>query len=83
MRIHIEKTNELLGIAAAECIAKELNEAIALRGEANYLVSTGASQFTTFQALIARKDVDWTKVTMYHLDEYVDLPESHIPSANI
>lgn len=80
MRIHIEKTNEALGVAAAECIAKELNEAIALRGEANYLVSTGASQFTTFTALVARKDIDWTKVTMYHLDEYVDLPESHIAS---
>lgn len=80
MRVHIEKTNELLGIAAAECIAQELNEAIALRGEANYLVSTGASQFTTFKALVARNDVDWSKVTMYHLDEYVDLPESHIAS---
>ncbi len=77
MRIHLRETEEQLGQAAADMIAQELNDVIALKGEANYLVSTGASQFATFEALVCRKDVDWTKVTMYHLDEYVGLPESH------
>lgn len=80
MKIIVSQSEELLGVAAAEAIAREIKEAIASRGEANFLASTGSSQFSTFQALINRDDIDWSKVTMYHLDEYVALPESHIAS---
>lgn len=79
MYIHVSPTDVQLGQAAAEKIAQLLNQAIAERGEANYLVSTGASQFTTFEALL-KLDMDWSKVTMFHLDEYVGLPVEHIAS---
>ena len=65
-----------LGKSAAAKIAALLNEAIASQGEARIILSTGASQFETMEALI-ESDVDWSKVEMFHLDEYVDLPESH------
>ena len=80
MKLHVLETEKELGQVAADIIAKGLIEAIEEKGEANYLVSTGSSQFSTFEALLANKDIDWTKVTMYHLDEYVALPESHIAS---
>ncbi|MBR6558062.1 MAG: 6-phosphogluconolactonase [Clostridia bacterium] len=80
MKLHVLETEKELGQVAADLIAEGLISAINEKGEANYLVSTGSSQFTTFEALIANKNIDWTKVTMYHLDEYVDLPESHIAS---
>jgi glucosamine-6-phosphate deaminase len=41
------------------------------------VLSTGASQFETLDALTKEKGIDWGKVEMFHLDEYVDLPESH------
>lgn len=65
-----------MGCQAAKQIAKKLNEAIEKRGEARLLLSTGASQFETIKALTQEK-TDWHKVTMFHLDEYVALPESH------
>ncbi|MBR5452649.1 MAG: glucosamine-6-phosphate deaminase [Clostridia bacterium] len=80
MKLHVLNTEKELGQVAADLISEALIAAIKENGEANYLVSTGSSQFTTFEALIANKDIDWTKVTMYHLDEYVGLPESHIAS---
>ena len=80
MKVHVLKTEKELGQVAADLIAEGLIAAIKERGEANYLASTGSSQFSTFEALIANKDIDWSKVTMYHLDEYVALPESHIAS---
>jgi len=40
------------------------------------VVSTGSSQFEMFQALI-QEEVDWTKVTVFHLDEYIGLPVTH------
>ena len=56
--------------------AKKLNEAIEKRGQARIILSTGASQFETIKYLV-EKNVDWEKVTMFHLDEYLELPETH------
>lgn len=79
MKINVLKTPQELGDSAAVLIAERLNQAIASQGEARLLLSTGASQFETISALV-KQDVDWTKVTMFHLDEYVDLPETHMAS---
>ena len=69
-------TKEDLGAKAADLIASEINQAIKARGEARIALSTGASQFDTLKELVKR-DVDWSKVTMFHLDEYVGLGEEH------
>jgi glucosamine-6-phosphate deaminase len=66
-----------MGRAAAEIGAAAIREAIAAHGEATIIVATGASQFDTLQALVAAPGIDWTKVTAFHLDEYVGLPTSH------
>ena len=79
MRINIFPTPADMGKDAAHFIAEKLNAAIAERGEARLLLSTGASQLNMFEAIVDEK-VDWSKVTMFHLDEYVGLPESHIAS---
>lgn len=44
------------------------------------VLSTGASQFELFKALEGDPSIPWERVTMFHLDEYVGLPESHIAS---
>jgi 6-phosphogluconolactonase/Glucosamine-6-phosphate isomerase/deaminase len=79
INISVLSTPEELGRKAAEKIAALLNEAIKEKGEARIILSTGASQFETLDALI-KLPVDWSKVEMFHLDEYVNLPESHIAS---
>ncbi len=79
MKIVVSKDAKALGCNAADYIAGLINEAIAKKGEARIILSTGASQLTTLEPLIER-DIDWSKVTMFHLDEYVDLPETHIAS---
>lgn len=79
MQIHVYETAVQMGERAAEMIAQKLNEAIARQGEARLLLSTGASQFEMFEALV-NKPVDFSKVTMFHLDEYVGLPVTHIAS---
>ena len=47
------------------------------RGTARILVATGASQFEFLQGLTSRTDIDWSKVEMFHLDEYLGLPADH------
>ena len=79
MKIVVCKDSKSLGINAANLAADTINACISDKGSARIVLSTGASQLPMFDALIA-KDIDWTKVEMYHLDEYVGLPETHIAS---
>lgn len=76
MKLIINKTKEELGKASAEHAAKLVNEAIAKQGYARILLSTGASQFPFFVEFV-KQDIDWSKVEMFHLDEYVGISEEH------
>jgi glucosamine-6-phosphate deaminase len=76
MKISIHETKEELGKEAALYGAKLINKAIRERGEAHIIVATGASQFEMLDEL-TRSDVDWQKVTAFHLDEYIGIPVSH------
>ncbi|NLI72745.1 MAG: glucosamine-6-phosphate deaminase [Bacteroidales bacterium] len=64
------------GKASAEFVAEHINEAIKTQGHANLILATGASQFAFLDA-IKKLDVDWSKITVFHLDEYKGLPETH------
>jgi glucosamine-6-phosphate deaminase len=76
MEIHIFDSKEAMGAAAAHMAAAGLQAAIEARGEANLILATGASQFEMLESLV-KQDVDWSRVTAFHLDEYIGLPESH------
>ena len=80
MHITVSPDAASLGLHAALETAEILREAIAKDGCARIILSTGASQFTTLDALIAQPGIDWSKVEMFHLDEYVNLPITHIAS---
>lgn len=66
-----------LGEQAAQQAANALRQAIASRGAARLIAATGASQFEFLDALTALPDIDWAKVEMFHLDEYIGLPITH------
>lgn len=79
MKIYIDKTAELMGKRAAEETVKRIREAVKERGECRLLLSTGASQFEMFDALVTM-DAPWDQVIMFHLDEYVNMPMTHVAS---
>ena len=76
MDIKVFKTKLELGQAAALDAAKIINQAINERDAAYVIAATGASQFEFLDSLAIEK-IDWTRVSFFHLDEYVGLPESH------
>jgi glucosamine-6-phosphate deaminase len=64
-----------LGKLAGKEATRLIKKAIAENGQANIILATGTSQFETLKYLI-QQDIDWSKVVMFHLDEYIGLPES-------
>lgn len=79
MKVFVDKTAVLMGEHAAAVTAEEIKKAIAERGVCRLLLSTGASQFEVLEALV-KMDLEWDKVVMFHLDEYVGMPITHVAS---
>jgi len=66
-----------LGRSAAGQAAATMHRAIIDRGLARIVVATGASQLEFLAALTGREDIEWQRVEMFHLDEYIGLPLTH------
>lgn len=67
----------MMSRAAARHAAGAIRDAISARGEARIIAATGASQFDFLDALTRTAGIDWTRVEMFHLDEYVGLSIDH------
>jgi glucosamine-6-phosphate deaminase len=74
MEIVIANDAKELGQAAGHAAADLVRQAISKNGSANIILATGTSQFETLNQLISEPGIDWSKVVMFHLDEYIGLP---------
>jgi glucosamine-6-phosphate deaminase len=77
VKLEIKASKEALGAAAAAAGASTIRDAIARRGTSTIVVATGVSQLDMLDHLVKAEGIDWSKVTAFHLDEYVGIPESH------
>jgi len=75
MKIYIVENPTQLGKAAGQLAAQLIRQSIEKNGGANIILATGTSQFETLNQLI-KEDIPWNKVSLFHLDEYIGLPES-------
>jgi glucosamine-6-phosphate deaminase len=66
-----------LGEAAGNDAALKIEAAINENHQANIILATGASQFFTLQTLVNYAIIDWSRVTVFHLDEYIGIDENH------
>ncbi|QND50579.1 glucosamine-6-phosphate deaminase (plasmid) [Phyllobacterium sp. 628] len=75
--VRILSDKQTLGATGAELGAAAIRRAIVANGKASIIVATGASQFELLQNLVAAPDIDWSRVTAFHLDEYVGMDITH------
>ena len=77
LEIQVHLSKQALGQAAAASVAGRVQEALRQRGAARVIFATGASQYEFLAALLTHTTIDWSKVTAFHLDEYLGLPDTH------
>jgi glucosamine-6-phosphate deaminase len=77
MIIKVFDEKNSLAKAAAMQAAAAIRAAIGKRGEARIIAATGASQLEFLKALTAVSEMEWKKVEMFHLDEYIGVPMTH------
>jgi glucosamine-6-phosphate deaminase len=77
MDIHVSPTSDQMAKAAAQRAASALRTAIETRGHARFIAATGNSQLDFLSYLVKEPGIEWEKTTMFHLDEYLGVAESH------
>lgn len=77
MQVSISRRKEEMGRRAARDGAALIRQSLEDNGRAVIVVATGASQFEVLDHLVREADVDWPRVTAYHLDEYVGMSMDH------
>jgi glucosamine-6-phosphate deaminase len=80
LKISIYKSNEDMGRAAAFEAAEIIKTAVREKGVANIIIATGNSQLTFLQTLRNLDGIEWAKVHIFHMDEYIGLPAGHSAS---
>src|ERR1700730_12503280 len=75
LKVFNDKT--ALGKAAAEQAASAIRRAIAGHGQARIVAATAASQLEFLDALTKGAGIDWSRVEVFHLDEYIGFPVTH------
>lgn len=77
MKVRLEPDRRAMSVAAAQHAADSIHRVLDHHSKARVVAATGASQLEFLEALTSRPDVDWMRVELFHLDEYVGIPESH------
>src|SRR5437762_8728937 len=77
MKLVLEPDRRAMSAAAGRHGADSIRRAIDRQGKARIVAATGASQLEFLQALTSLPGIDWPRVELFHLDEYIGIPESH------
>ncbi len=82
LAVEIHADRPALGRAAALAAASYLHDVIAANGEARVIFACAPSQNEFLTSLLAvsrdgHTAVDWSRVTAFHMDDYVGLPGTH------
>ena len=80
MEIRVSENAASLGKLSGQKAGDLIRSALVDKGAAVIILATGTSQFNTLSQLVSEPGIDWSKVTMFHLDEYLGIPDTHSAS---
>ena len=70
-----EPTRAAMGRKAGRHAAREIRDALKIRGRARVMLAAAPSQLETLRTLADSEGIDWSRVELFHMDEYVGLPK--------
>ena len=77
LTVRVPDSIEALARDAAREFERAVTAAIAARGAANVMLATGNSQLAFLAEAVQSPSIDWSKVTAFHMDEYVGVGADH------
>ena len=77
LAIEIHPDRARMGAAAAARASLILRVAIAEKGSARIILASSPSQNEFLASLTCAPEIDWSRVTIFHMDEFVGMPSFH------
>ncbi len=77
LKVAVYEDRPALGRAAAVDVIRAIAERIAMAGRANVVFAAAPSQNELLASLVAEKEIDWSRVHAFHMDEYLGLDSDH------
>ena len=74
MKVRVAGSRMELGLIAAREIGAALRCGLREKPHLRMLMAAAPSQSQMLQALLLEPDIDWRRVTAFHMDEYIGLP---------
>jgi len=75
--VRVYATEANMATDVAHTVHGYLVDTICSKGEAAAILATGNSQIQFLQTLVGLGGVDWSKMTLFHMDEYLGVDENH------
>jgi glucosamine-6-phosphate deaminase len=77
VKVNVYPDRKKMADAAAERAAQSLRTTIERSGHARFVAATGSSQLEFLDGLAGASGIDWSRTTMFHLDEYIGISPDH------
>ena len=77
LNVHVHRDAPALAAAAASMAAEQVQRALSEKQTAAIILATGQSQLAFLDLFLSQADIDWGRVTFFHMDEYLGLPPHH------
>jgi glucosamine-6-phosphate deaminase len=77
LKVEIYRDKETAGIAGAAIAAEEIRSMLAHKRQASVIFASAVSQDSFLTALRAHNDIEWNRITVFHLDEYAGMSPDH------
>ncbi len=74
LQVRIYPTRNEIGLAAAGDVAETIRTLLAQQQELNMVFAAAPSQNEFLETLCAAKNINWSRINAFHMDEYIGLP---------
>ena len=77
LNVKVFENRTAMGADAARDVAEEMRRLLAEKERINMIFAAAPSQSDFLAALVEEKDIDWKRVNVFHMDEYIGIGNDH------
>ena len=77
LNVKVFENRTAMGADAARDVANEMRRLLAEKDQINMIFAAAPSQSDFLAALVEEKDIDWKRVNVFHMDEYIGIGNDH------
>ncbi|QHE53022.1 glucosamine-6-phosphate deaminase [Pontibacillus sp. HMF3514] len=74
LNVKVYENRTTMGVAAAREVSKKIKELLSKQNQVRMIFAAAPSQNEFLEHLRSDHEIDWSRITAFHMDEYIGLP---------